>query len=297
MGPSETHPYDRHVGRYGSELAAGLIELAGVGPGDRVLDVGCGTGQLTVALAAALGGEHVAAVDPAEKALAVCRSRVPAADVRVASAKALPFADSEFHSVLAQLVVNLVGDPPGAVREMARVARPGAVVAACFWDDEEMPLLRSYWDAVSSVAPAALANVDERVQVGLAEVEVLREWWDGAELQDVSLGGFEVGADYRSFDDLWFSFDAGVGHSGAVYVSLDRDQQRAVRADAYRRLGAPAGAFRLTAKVRTVRGTRYDSAPASAGVWRCSAFCLQGSPFSRAPIARHFAAICGLRVV
>jgi SAM-dependent methyltransferase len=253
--PSETHPYDRHVGRYGAELAAGLIELAGVTPGDRVLDVGCGTGQLTVALAAAVAGEHVAAVDPAEKVLAVCRSRVPTADVRVGSAEALPWGDSEFDAVLAQLVVNLVNNPPGAVREMARVARPGAVVAACFWDDEEMPLLRSYWDAVRSIAPEALANVNEQAQVGLADVEVLRGWWSGAGLRDVSLGEFEVAADYESFDDLWFPFEAGVGHSGAVYVSLDRGQQREVRADAHRRLGAPEGAFRLSAKVRTVRGT------------------------------------------
>jgi SAM-dependent methyltransferase len=250
-----THPYDRHVGRYGAELAAGLIELAGVAPGDRVLDVGCGTGQLTVALAAAVGGEQVAAVDPGEEVLAVCRSRVPAADVRVASAEALPFDQDEFDAVLAQLVVNLVGDPPGAVREMARVARPRAVVAACFWDDQEMPLLRSYWDAVRSVAPEALADVNEQAQVGLADVEVLREWWGAAGLEDVALGEFEVTADYESFDDLWFSFEAGVGHSGAVYLSLDRGRQREVRADGHRRLGAPDGALRLSAKVRTVRGT------------------------------------------
>jgi SAM-dependent methyltransferase len=250
-----THPYDRHVGRYGGELAAGLIGVAGVEPGDRALDVGCGTGQLTVALAALVGGQNIAAVDPFEGVIAVCRSRVPDADVRVASAEALPFGEDEFDAVLAQLVVNLVDDPPGAVHEMARVARPGAVVAACFWDDEYMPLLRSYWDAVRSVAPKALVDINEQAQVGLANVEILREWWEGAGLQDISTGEFEVTADYHSFDDLWSPFEAGVGHSGAVYVSLDPVQQGAVRAEAHRRLGAPEGAFRLRAKVRTVRGT------------------------------------------
>ena len=256
MGPSATHPYDRHVGRYGRELAAGLIAVAGVKPGERVLDVGCGTGQLTAALADLVGGEHIAAIDPGEKVVEVCRSRVPRGDIRVGSAEALPWADSEFDAVLAQLVVNLVEDPPQAVREMARVARPGAAVAACFWDDEKMPLLRSYWDAVRAVAPEALDDVSDQAQVGLADVEVLREWWSGAELNDVSLGTFEVGADYESFEDLWFSFEAGVGHSGAVYLSLDEEQRRAVRADAHCRQGAPDGAFRLTAKVRTVRGTK-----------------------------------------
>lgn len=257
MGQSaNTHPYDRHVGRYGSRLATGLIEFAGVSSGGRVLDVGCGTGQLTMALARVVGAANVAAIDPSESVVDVCRSRVPEGDVRVASAESLPFADGEFDAVLAQLVINLTDDPPGAVREMARVARSGAPVAACFWDDEEMPLLRSYWDACRAVAPEALASVSEQAQVGLADVGVLRDWWAGAGLRDVALGEFEVAAEYGSFDDLWFSFEAGVGHSGALYVSLDGDEQGAVRADAHRRLGSPDGRFRLSAKVRAVRGTR-----------------------------------------
>jgi SAM-dependent methyltransferase len=253
---SQLHPYDRHVGRYGKALAAGLIDEAGVSAGDRVLDVGCGTGQLTMELAATAGDENVAAVDTSEAVLAVCRSRVPAADVRLASAEALPFADDVFDVVLAQLVVNLVADPPGAVREMARVARPGATVAACFWDDEEMPLLRSLWDAARAVAPEALADVNEQAQVGLSDIELAREWWREAGLHDVALGEFEVAAAYETFDDLWSPFAAGVGHSGLLYVSLDPERQAAVRADAHRRLGSPDGAFRLVAKVRTVRGTR-----------------------------------------
>jgi SAM-dependent methyltransferase len=250
------HPYDRHVGRYGQALARGLIEVAGVSPDDRVLDVGCGTGQLTMELARVVGGENVAAVDTAEAVLKVCRSRVPGADARVASAQELPFDDEGFDAVLAQLVVNLVDDPPAAVREMARVARPGAAVAACFWDDEEMPLLRSLWEAARAIAPEALAGVSEQAQVGLADIEVLREWWAGAGLSDIALGEFEVAAEYESFEDLWAPFKAGVGHSGRLYVSLDSDQQAAVRADAHRRLGSPDGAFRLVAGARTVRGTR-----------------------------------------
>jgi ubiquinone/menaquinone biosynthesis C-methylase UbiE len=248
------HPYDRHVGRYGKQLAAGLIEFVGVARGDRVLDVGCGTGQLTMQLAAVVGAENVAALDPSEAVVAVCRSRVPAADVRIASAESLPFADGGFDAVLAQLVINLVDDPPGAVREMARVAHPGAPVAACFWDDEEMPLLRSFWDAARAVAPGALAQVNDQAQVGLRDVEQLREWWTAAGLRDVTLGEMDVTAEYENFSDLWFSFEAGVGHSGGLYVSLDPEEQRAMRAHAYRHLDSPEGAFRLAAKARTVRG-------------------------------------------
>jgi SAM-dependent methyltransferase len=252
----DLHPYDRHVGRYGCGLALGLIEFAGIAPGQRVLDVGCGTGQLTIELAAAVGAERVAAVDASEPVLSVCRARVPTATVKAASAEALPFANDEFDAALAQLVVNLVDDPPRAIREMARVIRPGGVVAACFWDNEEMPLLRSLWDSVRAVAPQALVGVNENAQVGLADVGVLQGWWTAARLGDVVLGELEVSADYENFDDLWSPFEAGVGYSGQTYLSLEPTQREAVRAEAYRRLGEPDGSFQLTARARTVRGVK-----------------------------------------
>src|SRR5215218_8745177 len=88
--------YERHVGRYGSQLAAGLITVAGVHRGQRALDVGCGPGPLSSALAGVLGAENVAAVDPSEPFVEACRIRVPGADVRVGVGERLPFADGSF---------------------------------------------------------------------------------------------------------------------------------------------------------------------------------------------------------
>jgi SAM-dependent methyltransferase len=248
------HPYDRHVGRYGAQLAAALIDAAGIEEADRVLDVGCGTGQLTRALAERVGGKRVAAIDPAAGVLEVCRQRVPDADVRGGSAESLPFADGEFDAVLAQLVVNLVDDPPAAVREMARVAAPDAPVVACVWDDEEMPLLRAFWDAAETVAPDELAEVDDQAQVGLEDVGLLGLWWKQAGLREIAFSTADVGADYADFDDLWFSFESGVGHSGALFASLDEAQRDQLREDAFRRLGSPRGPFRLEARAHIIRG-------------------------------------------
>ena len=58
--------YDRHVGRYASALASALIEFAGVEPGMRALDVGCGPGALAAALVERLGAASVCAADPSE---------------------------------------------------------------------------------------------------------------------------------------------------------------------------------------------------------------------------------------
>jgi ubiquinone/menaquinone biosynthesis C-methylase UbiE len=164
--PGAAEAYDHHVGRYGAQLAAGLIGVAGVRRGQRALDVGCGPGPLTAALADALGRENVAAVDPSEPFVEACRMRVPGADVRVGVGERLPFADGSFDAVLAQLVVQLMEDREAGVREMARVALPGGTVAACVWDSLRMPLLRSFWDAALEAAPARAGAIDDGRRVG-----------------------------------------------------------------------------------------------------------------------------------
>lgn len=253
--PDVAEAYDHHVGRYGAQLAAGLIDVAGVRRGQRALDVGCGPGPLTFALAETLGPENVAAVDPSEPFVEACRARVPGADVCIGAGERLPFADGSFDAVLAQLVVQLMDDRGAGVREMARVAIPGGTIAACVWDSQRMPLLRSFWDAALEAAPERAAAIDDGRRVGYEGPEELGALFEESGLADVSTGELLVDANYESFDDLWRPFAAGVGHSGACYASLDGAAQAALAADAHRRLGSPHGSFTLTARAWWARGT------------------------------------------
>jgi SAM-dependent methyltransferase len=262
-GPADA--YDRHVGRYGAQLAFGLVEVAGVRPGQRALDVGCGPGPLTRVLAERLGAQNVAAVDPSESFVAACRARVPGADVRVAVAEELPFAANEFDVVLAQLVVQLMEDRDKGVREMARVARPGGVVVACVWDSRAMPLLQSFWDAALAVAPEQAAALDEGRRVGYPTPTELGDLWEASGLRDVSTGELSVEASYLNFDDLFAPFAAGAGHSGATFLALDEAKQRRVRAEAHRLLGRPDGPLTLPARAWWVCGRLAQRVGRSAG--------------------------------
>ena len=126
--------YTRFMGRYSEPLAARFADLAGVRPGQRALDVGCGPGALTAELADRLGAGEVCAVDPSESFAAAARERLPGSTVGVAAAERLPFPDRTFDAALAQLVVHFMADPVAGLREMGRVTRAGGVVGACVWD-------------------------------------------------------------------------------------------------------------------------------------------------------------------
>jgi SAM-dependent methyltransferase len=256
-------PYDHHVGRYSPELAAALIAVAGVEPGQRALDVGCGTGALARALAALLGANSVAAIDPAEASVRKCKQRVPGADVRVARAEELPFGDGEFDTALAQLVVPWMRDPREGVAEMHRVVRPGGVVAACTWDFASgMTMLRTFWDAAVAVDRHRATQAGALDRTRLCDPGELRALWARVGLLAIDAGELVVGADYADFDDFWWPFPAGVGGSGTYCASLDEAGREALREEVRRRLGSPTGPFRLTARAWYVRGRRPGAHPA-----------------------------------
>ena len=246
--------YYRWVGRYGSDLAAGMIAAAGVEPGMSVLDVGCGPGALASALAAVVGEESVAAVDPSEPFVDACRARLPRADVRLASAEELPFGDDTFDAVLAQLVVNFMRDSEAGIRERARVTRPGGKVAACVWDyGGGMTLIRTFWDAAIAVDPAAESRAEANMP-HCREGELVA-LFERAGLREVRGGELTASASYESFDDLLSPLPSGVGPAGAHYASLD-DESRSKLAAAYRdRLGVGDGSFTLNARAWVAVGT------------------------------------------
>src|SRR3954467_10033233 len=177
------------MGRYTRTLAPRLADAAGVAPGMRVLDVGCGPGGLTDVLAARLGDENVAGIDPAPQFAQACGERHPGADVRVGVAEDLPWDDGAFDATISSLVIAFMRDPDQGVREMARVTRPGGTVAACMWDipGGGMTMLSTFWAAVRELDPGATG---EQARAGVTEGDI-GERLRRAGLSDVVEGALE----------------------------------------------------------------------------------------------------------
>jgi SAM-dependent methyltransferase len=219
--------YARFMGRFSEPLATEFAELAGVRNGQRALDVGCGPGALTAQLVERLGVSAVCAIDPSASFVAATRARFSGVHVRSGVAEQLPFADQAFDATLAQLVVHFMADPVAGLMEMARVTRPGGVVAACVWDHAGgTGPLAAFWRAVHDLDPAA---ADESGLPG-ARAGHLRQLCEAAGLSHIGSSSLTVTVMFERFDDWWEPFTLGVGPGGKYVAGLDPDGREALRA-------------------------------------------------------------------
>lgn len=108
-----------------------IHERLGVGPGERLLDVACGSG-LALELAAVRGAD-CAGIDASHRLAAVAQDRNPGADIRVGDMNALPWDDESFDIVTSHR--GIWGTTPAAVREVHRVLKPGGRFAMTVWGD------------------------------------------------------------------------------------------------------------------------------------------------------------------
>ncbi|OWZ94195.1 SAM-dependent methyltransferase [Sinorhizobium sp. LM21] len=216
--------YEQLMGRWSRQLAPSFIDFAGVADGERVLDVGCGTGSLTFALPRAADVSEIVAIDfsPVFVEATIRASSDPRIKVQQADACALPFADASFDRAMALLVLHFVPESGKAVAEMRRVTRPGGVVAAVVWDHfGGMPGMRMVLDVA-----AMLDGNAEQVRSRYCFQPMMRpgemtESFVANGLADVRQTSLLIRMDYQSFADFWEPIAAGEGPLGKYVGSLD----------------------------------------------------------------------------
>jgi ubiquinone/menaquinone biosynthesis C-methylase UbiE len=247
--------YERQRARSSKILAPLFVEF--VATHGEVLDVGCGTGALTFALAEKDSISKITGIDPSEGFLAYARSKATERRIHfeIGDAQNLSFADASFDQCLALLVMRFVPDATKAVKEMRRVTRQGGVVATAMWDTTGGNELN---DLLFDVALMIDANApQERNTPGLyGTPEELKSLWTTAGLEKIEVQNIVFQCPFDSFEDYWQPLTEGQGPNGIYLRRMANDQQAALRELLRRNLfgNRADGPFSLKAKAWAVRG-------------------------------------------
>jgi ubiquinone/menaquinone biosynthesis C-methylase UbiE len=274
--------YDRRRPGYPDELVGQACQVAGIGSGDHVLEVGCGSGQLTRGLIAR--GLHVTALEPGDSLMALARQNLEGAgQVEFVNAR---FEDAllpreQFQAVFSASAFHWV-DPEVSWQKAADVLVPGGTLALVQYFGLEEPRSKRDQDAafaaVRKVAPdiavnwpayreldATLAGVEQR----RGNVSAVWAW----------LGSYDIGRDYagRLFGDVQVAVMPklvehtpdevnAIVRTMSFYARLSPGQRQAFKRELeaiYERLGRPIRASMVAALVTARRSTEADDHRAS----------------------------------
>jgi ubiquinone/menaquinone biosynthesis C-methylase UbiE len=278
--------YDRRRPAYPDELIDQACQRAGIGSGDHVLEVGCGSGQLTRGLLAR--GLHVTALEPGESLIALARRNLEGAgEVEFVNA---PFEDASlprerFRAVFSASAFHWV-DPEVSWRKAADVLVPGGTLALASYFGLEEP--RSKLDqeaalaAMRKVAPDIAADwpAYRDLDATLAGIEQRRgnvsEVW-------AWLGSYDIGRDYagRLFGDVQVAVMPRLSEHTpdelnalvrtlSFHARLSLGQRQALEREyqaIYERLGRPIRASTVVAFVTAWRSTGGDDHRTSRRCW------------------------------
>ena len=257
MSWTNPNAYEVFMGRWSELLAAPFLAVAGIPPGRRVLDVACGTGVLSKALAEA--GAHVIGIDASEEYLEGARQlrSHPNIAYEQGDIRQMRFEDDTFDAAVSTLALDVIPETEQVVMNMKRVTRPGGVVASGvhqFFGG--MPAFDLLLHTAAVLDPGFAELRDRRAGRQQFWPHGQAELWQKVGLTNVTEVPVVVDCKYPSFEDYWATFTGGQGSISGPMMALSKDLrariEQHVRAGYL--AGLPDGPRSFPMMFRVVRG-------------------------------------------
>ena len=229
---SDGDGYELQMGRWSRRLAPLLVDFAGIDGKVRVLDVGCGTGNLGFCLAQNFEILSVRGLDvsPAYIEHAKCRNSDARLSFEVGDACALPFPDASFDHAISMLTLQFIPQANLAVREMRRVTRPGGTVAAATWDTRGgLIAYRMIFDVAAILDENGNELRARAYTRPMSRPGELAHAWRDAGLIDVVQETVTIRMDFASFADFWIPAEGKDGPVAQYVGTLDPETRTELR--------------------------------------------------------------------
>lgn len=253
---TDASKYEAGMGGWSKTLAPLFIEfISCIKEGDRVLDVGCGTGSLTFTIADTTKASKVVGIDPSVGYLEYARAHNthPHVTFELGDAQKLPYDDDSFDCCVSSLMMQFVPDAHKAVKEMRRVTEKGGIVATCMWDNSGgLELSERFWDAAVAVDPGAKRPGYSRY----GSASALSDLWTATGFTKVEPKALVIPMEFSSFEDLWRIQSNAQGPPKPYISSLSADRRQLLKERLRVEIlgNRPDGPFTLQAKAWAVRG-------------------------------------------
>lgn len=249
--------YDRQTGQWSRLLAPGFVDIMQINDGDSVLDVGCGTGILALAVAKKTRAAKIVGIDLSKGFVEYARGK--SSDPRLifeqGDAQNLPYPDNSFDRSMAMLVIQFVPDKMKAMAEMRRVTKPGGAIGTAFWDFAgRMNHNRALWEAVTTLDPKAETPLSRNLSFGSAQNSTAL--LSDAGLKNVTVKDIIIERQFSSLDEYWIPLATGEGVAGRYFGSLSPERKAAVKEQLRKNLlgNRPDGSFLIKARAWAARG-------------------------------------------
>ena len=245
--------YEEFMGKWSRLAGAVFLDWIAPPPAMNWVDVGCGNGAFTELIAERCAPVTIDGIDPSEGQLKFARTQPSArlANFQQGDAMALPYADKSFDAAVMALVIFFVPEPAKGVAEMARVVRPGGIVAAYAWD-----ILGGGFptELVSAEVRAMGANPPMPPSKEASTIPNMRALWEGAGLEGVATREISVERTFDSFDAFWTTTLLGPALKPTI-AALAPDDAEALKQRVRARVNPDAaGRVTLSARANAVKG-------------------------------------------
>jgi ubiquinone/menaquinone biosynthesis C-methylase UbiE len=246
--------YEQMMGKWSRIAGEVFLDWLALLAGLRFVDVGCGNGAFTELLAERCAPAELHGVDPAPAQISFARSRPGAAIAQFheSDAMALPFPDNKFDVATMALVIFFVPQPEKGVAEMARVVKPGGLVASYAWD---MPgggfPMQSFRAQMRAMGLTPMGPPREDA----SRIDVLQKLWSDAGLEKIETMAITVHRTFADFEEYWGLTLKGSSSLGPMIAKMTPDESQCLKEGTRARLTAAAdGRITVEGRANAIKG-------------------------------------------